>query len=195
MWMSGGPVAVVQQRSDLGAVGARRGRKHVRGTVVTQRGGARRVCRQGKRDRPVLVVGVEAQPLPPVTQAVCESGAARVRRTGGTVVVVRAGVQLVQRDGDDGGAVHGESVAGIAGKVRERVCSCHGAHVHLGIILLTAVILEGGARSGRRRAEVRLQKSIYFDLSELKIQGNHMVAFFLFYFKLSLGENDPPPNI
>lgn len=58
------------------------------------------------------------------------------------MVVVRTGVQLIQRDRDDGCAVHGKGVAGIARKVRERVRSHHGAHVHLRIILLTAVILQ-----------------------------------------------------
>lgn len=65
-------VVTVQQRSDLGAVGARRGRKHVRGTVVTQGGGA--LWADGR----VLVVGMETQPLPSVTHVVCESGTERV---------------------------------------------------------------------------------------------------------------------
>lgn len=135
--------------SDLGAVGAWRGREHVRGTVVTQRGRALRVGTQRERDRRVLVVGVEAQPLPSVTHVVCESRAEGVRRAGGAVVVVRTHVQLIQRDGGDGRAVHGERVTGIAGKVRERVRSHHGAHVHLRIILLTAVILQR-ARQGSK---------------------------------------------
>lgn len=133
---------MVQQRSDLGAVGAWWGREHVRGTVVTQRRRALRVGRQRESDRRVLVVGVETQPLPSVTHVVCESRAVGVRRTGGAVVVVRTRVQLVQGDGADSRAVHGEGVAGIAGKVRERVRSHRGAHVHLRTILLTAVILQ-----------------------------------------------------
>lgn len=135
-------VSMVQQRSDLGAVGAMRGRKRVRGTVVTQRGRTRQVCTQRKRHRPVLVVGVEAQPLASVTHVVCETRATGVRRAGGTVVVERTGVQLVQRDWDNGCAVHCEGIARIARKVRERVRSHHGAHIHLRIILLTAVILQ-----------------------------------------------------
>ncbi len=137
-------VFMVQRRSDLGAVGAWWGRKHVRGTVVTQRGWALLVDRQRKRDRRVLVVGVEAQPLPSVTHVVCKSRAEGVRGTGGAVVMVRPRVQLIQRDGGDSRAVHGEGVAGVAGKMRERVRSHHGAHVHLRIILLTAVILHRG---------------------------------------------------
>lgn len=134
---------MMQQRSDLGAVRARRGRKHVRGTVVTQRGGALWVPRQGERNRRVLVVGMEAQPLPSVKHLVCESlRAAGVRRTGGAVVVVSACFQLIQRDGGDGSAVIGEGVASVAGKVRERVRSHHRALVHLRFILLTAVILQ-----------------------------------------------------
>lgn len=129
--------------SDLGAVGTWWRRKHVRGTVVTQRGRALRVDRQRERDRRVLVVGVEAQTLPSVAHVVCRSRAEGVRGgTGGAVVVVRTRVQLIQRDGADSRSVHGEGVAGIAGKVRERVGSGHGAHVHLRIILLTAVILQ-----------------------------------------------------
>lgn len=132
----------VQQRSDLGAVGAWWGGKHVCGAVVTQRGGALRVGRQRQGDGRVLVVGVEAQPLPAVAHVVCESRAEGVRGTGGAVVVVGTRVQLIQRDGGDSRAVHGEGVAGIAGKVRQRVRPHHGAHVHLRIILLTAVILQ-----------------------------------------------------
>ena len=128
--------------SDLGAVGAWWGRKHVRGIVVTQRVGALRVARQREGDRRVLVVGVEAQPLPSVAHVVCESRAEGVRRTGGAMVVVRTRVQLIQRDGADSRAVHGEGVAGVARKMRERVRSHHGAHVHLRIILLTAVVLQ-----------------------------------------------------
>lgn len=143
-------VFTVQQRSDLGAVGAWWGRKHVRGTVVTQRGGALRVDGQRQRDGRVLVVGVEAQALPSVTHVVCESRAEGVRGTGGAVVVVRTRVQLIQRDGADSRAVHGEGVAGIARKVRERVRSHHGAHVHLRIILLTAVILQRGDKMRER---------------------------------------------
>lgn len=135
-------VVTVQQRSDLGAIGARRGRKQVRGTVETQRGGGLRVGGQRERGRRVLIVGVEAEPLPSVTHVVCESRADGVRRTAGAVVEVRACVQLVQGDRGDRSAVHGESVAGVAGEVRERVRSHHGAHVHLRIILLTAVILQ-----------------------------------------------------
>lgn len=110
-------VFLVQQRSDHGAVGARRGRKHVRGAVETQRGGALRVGGQREGDGRVLVVGVEAQTLASVTHVVCVSGADRVRRAGRAVVVVRARFQLVQRDGVDGRAVHGEGVAGVAGEV------------------------------------------------------------------------------
>lgn len=135
-------VVTVQQRSDLGAIGARRGRKQVRGTVETQRGGGLRVGGQGERDRRVLVVGMEAKPLPSVAHVVCESRTEGVRRTAGAVVEVRARVQLIQGDGGDRSAIHSESVAGVAGKVRERVRSHHGAHVHLRIILLTAVILQ-----------------------------------------------------
>lgn len=140
---------MVQQRSDLGAVGARWGRKHVRGTVVIQRGGALRVGRQWKRHRRVLVVGVEAQPFPSVTHIVCESRTEGVRGTRGAVVVVRTRVQLIQRNRADSCAVHGEGVAGVAGKVRERVRSRHRAHVHLRIILLTAVILRRRERGER----------------------------------------------
>lgn len=66
-------VFVVQQRSDLGAVRAWWGREHVRGIVVAQRSGGRRVCGQRQRHGRVLVVGVEAQPLPAITHVVCES--------------------------------------------------------------------------------------------------------------------------
>lgn len=69
----------VKQRSDVSAVGARRGRKRVRGIAVAQRGGALRVNRHGKRDRGVLVVSMEAQPLPSVTHVICESRGQRVR--------------------------------------------------------------------------------------------------------------------
>lgn len=69
----------VKQRSDVSAVGARRGRKRVRGTAVAQRGGALRVNRQGKRYRRVLVVSMEAETLPSVTHVVCESRAQGVR--------------------------------------------------------------------------------------------------------------------
>lgn len=72
-------VFMVQQSSDLGAVGAWWGRKHVRVTAVTQRGGALRVGRQRERDRRVFVVGVEAQPRPSVAHVVCESRAEGVR--------------------------------------------------------------------------------------------------------------------
>lgn len=68
---------------------------------------------------------------------------ADVGRAGGAAaVVVRARVQLLQGDGADGRAVHGQGVAGIAGKVSEGVCSYRGARVHLRTILLTAVILQ-----------------------------------------------------
>lgn len=56
--------------------------------------------------------------------------------------MVRTRVQLIQRDRSDGRAVHGEGVAGIAWKVRERVWSSHGGHVHLRVIFLTTVILQ-----------------------------------------------------
>lgn len=58
------------------------------------------------------------------------------------MAVVRARVQLIQRDRCDGRPIHGERIAGVAGEVREGVGSHHGAHVHLRIILLTAVILQ-----------------------------------------------------
>lgn len=129
---------------DVGAVGARRWREHVRGIVVAQRRGARRVGRQGEGDGRVLVVRVEAQPLPAVARVVRESRADGVRRTGGTVAVVGARLQLIQGDGGDGGAVHGEGVARVAGKVGEGVGLHPGAPVHLGVIFLTAVILRRG---------------------------------------------------
>lgn len=141
-------VPTVQRRSDLGAVRAQRRRKHVCGAVVVQRGGALWV--EGKRGGRVLVVGVEAQPLAAVEHGVRESvGAAGVRRAGGAVVVAGNRVQLIQRDGGDGGAVVGQGVAGVAGKVRERVRSPHRALVHLRAILLTAVILQPRKRQGR----------------------------------------------
>lgn len=136
----------VQQRSDLGAVGTWWRRKCVRATEVAQRGGALWLGGRRQRDARVLVVGVEAQPLVSVAQVVWESRAERVRRTGGAVAVVGTRVQLIQRDGGDGRAVHGERVAGVAGKVWERVRSRHGARVLLRVILLTAVILQRADR-------------------------------------------------
>lgn len=129
-----------RRRSDVGAVGVRwgRGREHVRGAVVAQGGGALRVSSQ------ILVVGVEAQPLASVAH-VCGSGAAGVRGAAGAVVAVVVGgaqLQLIQRDGADGRAVHGEGVAGVAREVSERVCWQAGARVYLRSILLTAVILQ-----------------------------------------------------
>lgn len=147
-------VFMVQQRSDLGAVGAWWGREHIRGTVVAQRSRALRVGRQRKSNRWVLVVGVETQPLPPVTHVVCKSRAAGVRGTGGAVVVVRTRVQLIQRNRADSRAVHGEGIAGIAGEVRERVRTCSGTHVPLRTILLTAVILQGSIREERLERDV-----------------------------------------
>lgn len=97
---------------------------------------------QRQRNRRVLVVRVEAQTLPAVTQAVRESRAQGVGGTGGAVVVVSSRLQLIQRHRGDGGPVHGEGVAGIAGEMRERVRPHHRAHVHLRTILLTAVILQ-----------------------------------------------------
>ena len=95
-----------------------------------------------------------------------QSGGGAANRWAGAVEGTR--VQLVQGDGGDGGAVHGEGVAGVAGKVREGVLSHHGAHVHLRIIFLTAVILqrareetegEGGDRGrGRRQREREFEK-------------------------------------
>lgn len=93
---------------------------------------------------------MEAQPLPAVAHVVRESGADGVRRAGGAVIVVSAGVELIQRDGRDGRAVHGEGVAGVAGEVRERVRSHHRAHVHLRTILPTAVILQTHSTCTRR---------------------------------------------
>lgn len=58
----------------------------------------------------------------------------------------RTHVQLIQRDGADGRAVHGEGVAGVAREVRERVRRHRWAHVHLRTILLTAVILQTKAK-------------------------------------------------
>lgn len=104
--------------------------------------------RQGKRYRRVLVVSMEAETLPSVTHVVCESRAQGVRRTAGAVVRTR--IQLIQRDGGDGSAVHGEGVAGVAWKVSERIRSCHGGHVHLRIIFLTAVILQEDDKEGTR---------------------------------------------
>lgn len=57
------------------------------------------------------------------------------------MVVGGTQVQLIQGDGADGRAVHGEGIAGVAREVRERVCCHSGAHVYLRTILLTAVIL------------------------------------------------------
>lgn len=75
--------------SDLGAVRSGQGRHHVTGAVKTQRGGVPCVCRR------ILVVGVEAQPLPAITHVVQrEPRTERVRRTGGAAVVTRT--QLVQ---------------------------------------------------------------------------------------------------
>lgn len=133
---------MVQQQSDLGAVRAWRGREQVRGPIITQSRRAMRVGRQRKRDRRVLVVGVETKPLPSVTHVICESRTVGVRGTGGAVVMVRTCVQLIQGDGADSRAVHGKCIAGIAGKMRERVRSHRRAHVHLRTILLTAVILQ-----------------------------------------------------
>lgn len=118
-----------------------RGREHVRGAVVAQGGGALRVRRQRQGGGQVLVVAVETQPLDSVAH-VCGSGAAAVRRAGGAVVVGGTQVQLIQRDGADGRAVHGEGVAGVAREVREGVCRPRGARVPLRAILPTAVILQ-----------------------------------------------------
>lgn len=66
-------VGTVQQRSDVGAVGAWwRGREHVRGADEAQGGGALRVSGQRQGDGRALVVGVEAQALPSVAH-VCGS--------------------------------------------------------------------------------------------------------------------------
>lgn len=70
------------------------------------------------------------------------------------MVVVRTRVQLIQGDGADSRAVHGESIAGIAGKMRERVRSHRWAHVHLRTILLTAVILQRVVQEETRK-EIR----------------------------------------
>lgn len=83
---------------------------------------------QRKGDGRSFVVGVEAQTFPSVAHVRRAVGA---RRAGGAVVVVRAGVQLIQRDGGDVRSVHGEGVAGVAREVREGVSSCHGADVLL----------------------------------------------------------------
>lgn len=129
--------AVLHRGSDLGAVRSGQGRHHVTGAVKTQRGGVPCVCRR------ILVVGVEAQPLPAITHVVQrEPRTERVRRTGGAAVVTRT--QLVQRDGRDGGAVHGQSVARLTGEVREGVWSQPGDHILLRVIFLTAVILRKG---------------------------------------------------
>lgn len=98
---------------------------------------------------------MEPQPLPAIAHVVCEARAVGVRRAGGAVVVVGARVQLVQGDGVDGHAVHGEGVAGIAGEVGERVRPHRWAHVRLGTILLTAVILQRESRKtpGKRDEE------------------------------------------
>lgn len=154
----------VHQWSDIGTVGPWWGREHVRGVVVTQRSRALRVGGQRERDWRVLIVGVEPQPLSTVAHVVCESGAVGVRGTGGAVVVVRTHVQLIQGDGADGRAVHGEGVAGIAGKMWKRVCSHGGAHVSLWIILLTAVILK--ARHQQR------DRNIVRGLSMCQYRGN-----------------------
>lgn len=146
------------QQSDLGAVGAwrrRRGRERVRWAEVAQWRGALWVGGQWEGGGRVLVVGVEPQPLPAVAHVVCEARAVGVRRAGGAVVVVGARVQLVQGDGVDGHAIHGEGVAGVAGEVGERVCSHRRAHIHLRTILLTAVILQRDSRKmpGKRDDE------------------------------------------
>lgn len=138
--------AVLHRGSDLGAVRSGQGRHHVTGAVKTQRGGVPCVCRR------ILVVGVEAQPLPAITHVVQrEPRTERVRRTGGAAVVTRT--QLVQRDGRDGGAVHGQSVARLTGEVREGVWSQPGDHILLRVIFLTAVILQ---RRGGRGQKVKL---------------------------------------
>lgn len=163
---------MVQQQSDLGAVRAWWGREQVRGTIITQSRRAVRVGRQRKRDRRVLVVGVETQPLPSVMHVICESSAVGARGTGGAVAVVRTRVQLIQGDGADSRAVHGEGVTGIAGKVRERVRSRRRAHVHLRTILLTAVILqrvvqeETGTEIRKHYLTVLIKE--YFDIVGIK---------------------------
>lgn len=129
----------MKTKSDIGAVGAWRRGEHVGGTVTTQRGGTLKAGRQGKGDRRSFVVGVEAQTFPSITHV---PRTVRVWRTGGAVVVVRTGVQLIQGDGGDVCSVHGESVASVAWEVREGVGSCHRADVLLRFIFLTAVILQ-----------------------------------------------------
>lgn len=119
------------EESNVGAVGSRRRREGVRGTVETLRGGALRGDRLGKSHRRVVVVGVEAQPLPSVRHVFCESRAEGVRRTGGAGFVEGTRVQLVQRDRGDSRAVHGQGVAGVAGEVRQWIGSRHRGLVHL----------------------------------------------------------------
>lgn len=135
---------MVRRRSDVGAVGVGRGRgrEQVRGAVVAQGGGALQVSSQREGDGRVLVVGVEAQPFASVAH-LC--GVVGVRGAAGAVVVGGAQVQLIQRDGADGRAVHGQGVAGVAGEVSERVCCQAGARVYLRAILLTAVVLQTGS--------------------------------------------------
>lgn len=84
--------------------------------------------------------------------------------------MVRTRVQLVQGDGRDVSPVHGQGVAGVAGEVRQRICSRHRAHVRLGLVLLTAVILaqvdskhsegENGRERERERAGQRLSEDV-----------------------------------
>lgn len=141
---------MAQRRSDVSAVRAWwRGREHVRGAIVAQGSGALRVSGQREGDGWVLIVGVETQPLPSVAH-VCRPRVAGVRRAGGAAVVGGTHVQLIQRDGADGRAVHGEGVARVAREVREGVRCHRGAHVHLRITLLTAVILQTETKKKQR---------------------------------------------
>lgn len=130
------------EESNVGAVGSGWRGERVRGIVETLRGGALWGAGLRKSHGRVVVVGVEAQPLPSVTHVFCESRAEGVRRTGGAGFVEGTRVQLVQRHRGDGRAVHGQGVASVAGEVRQGIGSRHRGLVHLGLIFLTAVILQ-----------------------------------------------------